>query len=188
MDFNAISAWAAVLAVLAAIVALIIQVRQATFNSSLDSLWHLEERFSSTDMRRERARAATFLLERKPDETQEVPEVYDVLDFFDLVGYLVNKHAITKEAAWINFSDGAINYWFASRKYIETQRKKNNSLYWTHYGSLIAVMMDIEAAKQGRRSIKDVTPSEDDWRLFLSLESTPNVADAPNAGASSPRD
>src|SRR5260370_40360792 len=72
MDLSALSAWAAVLAVFAAIVALIVQVRQAAFNSSMASLWHLEERFGNIDMLKARVRAARFLLESSGSDAWDV--------------------------------------------------------------------------------------------------------------------
>lgn len=148
-DLNALSAWAAAAAVAVAIIALAVQVRQGAFNSSLDSLWHLEERFNG--LGRERSVAARYL--RPPgitgfrhDDAAAPRELDDVLDFFSLIGYLVSAGAIRKEAAWMNWSAWAVPYWFASEAHV-VERRRVNPLYWRHYEELVETMQRIETKR-----------------------------------------
>ena len=90
--------------------------------------------------RREVARA---LLANK-DST----EVDDVLNFFDLIGYLVERKAIDAESMWIHFSDAAFGYWFATIQYIAHHREVNPH-YFDHFQKLIAELLPIEAKKRG---------------------------------------
>jgi hypothetical protein len=142
IDFTVLSAWAAAIGVIVAIVALAVQVRQAGFNSSLDSLWHLEQRFN--DLENKRSVAAKFLqrgLKNEPGwHPDEAPdELFEVLDFFSLLGYLVSAGAIREEAAWMRFSSWAFAYWVAARDCV-AKRREQNPLYWRHYEQLFNQM------------------------------------------------
>jgi hypothetical protein len=150
IDFNALSAWAAVIAVLVAIAALALQVRQAAFNSSLDSLWHLEDRFNA--MISERSAAANYLRAHaaSPDKRWDpmpLAGLEAVLNFFSLLGYLVAAGAVREEAAWMKYSTWVFAYWPESREYVKSRRNQN-PLYWRHYDRLVARMARIEATKR----------------------------------------
>ena len=63
-----------------------------------------------------RATVAKRLLDK---DTAADRDTDDILDYFDLMGYLIDRKALDKETAWMMFSDAAFAYWFAARTYIE---------------------------------------------------------------------
>lgn len=151
MDWNAIAAVAGWVAAVAAIATLWWQQWQSNFSTHLDYLWRLQDQFNGPEMAAKRAIAAAQLLD---GNTKENPKTDAILDFFDLVGYIVQQKALDKEAAWMMFSDAGCSYWYGAEPYIKAANLKN-PLYWEHFKPLIDAFISIEMSKGGIKSRTD---------------------------------
>lgn len=96
--------------------AYLLQRRQMSFSANLDSLWRLEDKFNDDGMVTKRSIVAQRLLDKDtaPDRQTE-----DILDYFDMIGYLIDRKALDKETAWMMFSDAALSYWFGAKAYLD---------------------------------------------------------------------
>jgi hypothetical protein len=122
-----------------------------SFSANLDSLWRLEDKFNEQGMVAKRATVAKRLLDK---DTAADRDTDDILDYFDLMGYLIDRKALDKETAWMMFSDAAFAYWFGARTYIEANG--TGEPYWGDFKSLINdVFVPIEGRK-GKLSAKEV--------------------------------
>lgn len=151
IDWNAVSAVAGWAAAVVAIGALWLQQRQSNFSTHLDSLWRLLDQFNGDDMVAKRATVAAQLLNGNIKENAQTD---DILDFFDLIGYLIEKRALDKEAAWMMFSDAGCSYWYGSQNYMDAAKQKN-PLYWEHYRPLVNVFLSAEMSKGGLKNRED---------------------------------
>ena len=115
MDWNAIAALGGWVAAIVAFSAYLLQRRQMSFSANLDSLWRLEDKFNDDAMVAKRSTVARRLLD---NDTTADRNTEDILDYFDMMGYLINRKALDKETAWMMFSDAALSYWFGANKYI----------------------------------------------------------------------
>lgn len=166
IDWNLLSAWAALITAVAAIVALWLQGRWTRFSVSLDLLLRSEDQFRNNEkMLEKRRKAAQALL-----KGEIVTELDDVLDFFELVGLLMRRGALDEEMVWYSFYTRAIGYWTSAQKYISDVRSKDKTI-WMDFEYLIMGLIAIEKRKT-RRSHIEILPSEESLKKFLTDEST----------------
>jgi hypothetical protein len=133
------------------------QTRSAQEAARLATLWHLEEVWMSPQMLRRRKAAAEAIAANRHD-----PNSYDldhVLDFLDMVGFLLRKGIIDKELAWHRFYHPAIHYWLLARGYIEDERKDAPKI-WEDYVSLVGRMMELEEATVTEADLEDFLTGE----------------------------
>jgi hypothetical protein len=158
-DLNALSAWGTAAAAVFALLALFlsawtlsVQTRQAHFSSNLDNLWHLEDAFGSANMLASRATAAKAL-QRRADHplaqasAHQIGALCEVLDFFELVGYLVERRALDPDTAWMDFADWALSYWQAAEAYIRPRRHATPATF-ENYALLVARFQAIERGRK----------------------------------------
>lgn len=144
LDWNAIGALGGWVAASVAFSAFLLQRRQISFSANLDSLWRLQDEFNSEDMCEKRSRVAKRLI---AGNTAHDRDTEDILDFFDLIGYLVEQKALDKVTSWMLFSDGGLSYWFGAHTYLKVNNAK--SLYWGHLSSLVSgVFIPLEMQKE----------------------------------------
>src|SRR5713101_143926 len=151
IDWNAVSAAAGWAAAVVAIGALWLQQRQSNFSTHLDSLWRLLDQFNGAEMSAKRATVAAQILAGNMTEN---PQPDNILDFFDLIGYLIEKKALDEEAAWMMFSDAGCSYWYGAQDYMNAAKQKNR-LYWEHYRPLIDAFLSMEMNKGGLKRRED---------------------------------
>ena len=89
-----------------------------------DPTWMLkfDEDFDSDDMRHKRSKAAEDIKKnrtRLDDNDFKSPELDDVLDFFEGVGFLIQGDEMTPEVAHHAFHHWIRGYYVATRQYIE---------------------------------------------------------------------
>jgi hypothetical protein len=99
MDSNMIAAWAAVVASLTAILALIWQTGNSRFQIGVDMLFKLDDKYYMSTAMREARRKAAKGIKNGANE-----EIDDVLDFFEMIGLLVRRKALSELFVGTRFS------------------------------------------------------------------------------------
>lgn len=163
VDFNALAAWAAVVAALAAVVALWTESRRSRFALGVDLILKLDERFNSEEMRRARRAAAKSLLDKTHTEADEV------LDFFEMIGFLARRGALDEKMIWETFFYWIYRYWHCAKEYIERQREGDPTL-WANAAHLYKRVVAIEKCER-RCSDADMSLKGESSRNFLVEES-----------------
>jgi hypothetical protein len=167
VEWTALAALASVVGALAAVaIATMVfwQARQeaqnSRFTAGLDSLWHLEAQWESASMVDARQRAAASLLEGKPSA-----DVDQILEFFELVATLLDRHILDEEMVWHEFYWPIVHYWTASEEYIREVQGKEPAT-WKESAAVVTRLMAIEARKR-RKALSELTPSKDEVHDFL---------------------
>jgi hypothetical protein len=133
----------------------------------VELLWHLTDRWDSTDMGDIRSVAATALLSGNPSS-----EVGTVLDFFEQVALLVKRGVLDEESAAHYFYWPLANYWAACNAYVQQVQREDPSAWQTIPG-LVQRLGEITAQRK-RRGAKEVGPSADEVQQFLRDEQGEN--------------
>ena len=124
--------WAAVaVAIVAVVVTAGIeawQSRQSRFALGVDLLLKLDERFNSA-LLEARATAAGDLPQKRSGDGD------DVLDFFDTLGLLVRKGALSEELVWHTFFYWIQGYWWSARTYVRERRDQDPTV-WEDFARL----------------------------------------------------
>ena len=172
LDWNAIGALGGWVAASVAFSAFLLQRRQISFSANLDSLWRLQDEFNSEDMCEKRSRVAKRLI---AGNTAHDRDTEDILDFFDLIGYLVEQKALDKVTSWMLFSDAGLSYWFGASTYLKANNAK--SLYWGHLSSLVSgVFIPLEMQKEKLSKHEAERAGRERSTVFLTNEITGKAA------------
>jgi len=163
MDYNALSAWAAVTASLIAIIALIIESRRTRFQVGVDIFLKFNDRFFENEaMKIVRRKAANGILTGKNEE------VDDVLDFFEEIGLLLKRKAIDEKFVWHSFYHWVHRYYFLTKSYVDTVRKDDDTI-WEDFVWLHDRISNYEK-KRRNCSDQDLDLEESDLKEFLQDE------------------
>ncbi len=109
---------------------LVEQNERSRLNLELDLLTRLEDRFESPRFLSRRRAAAKYLIDNVfvDDEMVEVERLnraaYDLLTFFEELGYLQRLGALQAESVWHTFGVMAQTYWLLCKPAIEKRRKE----------------------------------------------------------------
>ena len=128
MSPESISAFASSIGVVVAIGALIIQDRRTAFSNAIVIAAQLDARFETREFRELRRLAASYL-DGINRSQQALEALLTVLNFFDTLGFLVRKRALTTEIVWHHFGSWLLPYHFASASVISTQRTFDPSCF-----------------------------------------------------------
>ena len=154
MFFKDISApqWSATVSTVALIITIIVQIREwrkSIFSRSIETALKFEDKFDSPDFRKIRKSAATYLLSEPYVYDYEAEEkVCHILNFFETLGFLYSKKAISVATIWQFFGYWAINYYLASKPIIERSKKDDRTLY----SELEILFNELVHIEQQRRS------------------------------------
>ncbi len=162
MTYEAIAAWASVVAASAAVVAVIVESRRSRFTFGIDLLTKLDERFQS-GMQAQRRNAAQGLLAGRPSDSD------DVLDFFEVLGILVKRKALDPYFVWHFFFYWLNAYASAAAEYITTIRHDDPTI-WQDLSYLRRRLRTIER-RERRCGDSDFQLSKDEVHRFLLEES-----------------
>ena len=165
VNYNALAAWAAVVAALAAVVAVILEGRRSRFSLGIDLIFRLDERWASEEMVTARRMAAQSLLHKGPDTGAD-----DVINFFATVGILLRKRALDEEMVWATFFWWFVRYWQAAESYIAAARKADPTI-WSSVEFLRSALLKMELSKRHCTEAQTV-PSAPEIETFLREEST----------------
>lgn len=137
---------------LVAIIAVVVEGRRTRRQIGVENMWRLIDQWDSPAFRRRRSEAALCLLDSFPSRVKDVPQaVIDVLDMFELLGYLVvRSKTLDKEDAWINFSSPAIAWWHVAQPIVAMFRETDETIY-EDYTKLAAKFLKEESKRTGRR-------------------------------------
>jgi hypothetical protein len=153
--------WTAVAAIsaFAAALAVVYQTCIYRFSLGVDLTLKLDERFEGIEFQKKRAKAARAL---RQDSGVPKPDVEDVLDFFETLGFLVRRKALDKELVWNTFFYVFYGYCLYAKIYVEAQAQK----YPPRYKDLRWLkprLVDVEECNNG-------TLDEAEWSEFLDEE------------------
>jgi hypothetical protein len=128
-------------------------------------LWRLDDKFNEEGMVAKRSTVAQRLLDKDtaPDRQTE-----DLLDYFDTIGFLIDRKALDRETAWRMFSDAAFSYWFGAQAYLDAN---GGGDYWGDFKSLVNdVFVPIEMRKDGIDAKQFHDRAVDRSREYLACE------------------
>lgn len=163
IDYNAITAWAAVAAAITAIIAIRAESKRSRFALGVDLIIKLDERFNSEEMQKARQDAAKSLL----DKTYTGAD--DMLDFFEMIGLLTRRGALDEKMVWHTFFYWLHRYWCSANEYITKERREDFTV-WADLNYLHSRVVDIEK-RERRCTDSDLLLSEDSIKEFLEEES-----------------
>jgi hypothetical protein len=165
IDYNAITAWAAMLAAIAAVLTLYFENKRSRFSVGIDLLLKLDERYDTVGMRRLRRSAAKSLLAKSASG-----DVDEVLDFFEMIGFLVQGGALDKKMVWHNFFHSVSGYWNSAKEYIQQEQERlKDPTVWRELDFLYKSVTTIE--KRERKCLdSDLLLSKDSIEKFLQEE------------------
>ncbi len=149
--------------VIVALYAIFSQGRAARFSATVENLWRFDDQLHGPEMCRERVAAAKALQAGK-----HVPEIVDVLNFFEFVGLMVRKGALDTDAANSNFGYWVIRYWYQCQRRIADDRATDPTS-WKDFERLKDSCERLEAKHQKLHKDR-VKPSADALKGFLNEE------------------
>jgi hypothetical protein len=127
------------------------QNERSRLNLELDLLSRLGERFESPQLRRSRGAAGKYLLDNAFVDDDIVGAerlnraVWDVVNFFEDLGYLQKIEALQPESVWNSFGVYAQAYWLLCKPGLEKLREEFESpAMYEHFEYLCHLMADIE--------------------------------------------
>jgi hypothetical protein len=148
--------------------------RQARKVQADEFLWRVMTLWDASEMRRYRIRAASALLAK----SHESRETYEVLNYLELVGYLVRTKTISAVGAWTHFSEYAVGYWWAAREEIDHWRGKDITVF-SELEGLVMAYPSIDAEQRRRvcrvrwidllAKVLTASPIKEDLARFRSL-------------------
>lgn len=167
--------WGLVGGVVITIALLIVQTRYEYRRRTYDPTWVLDFNaafFSDSQMKKTRSNAAKSLKKNRKrlrDESYKNPDLDDVIDFFEDVGFYVFGDQIAPEVAHHSFHYWLRGYCSVAQPYIEMAQKTKPS-QWECIGELLSVTQEVEDERSGSRSVRTLTEKGID--RFLNEEIT----------------
>ena len=163
MNYSLIAALAALTTATVSVIALWIQGRRWSIALQTDLLLKLTEKFYDPQMRQIRRLAAQKLM---GGQTADFEDVYQLLDFFVLLGTLLDKKALSLDLTYILFEYWIVRYWHCVAPRIHDLRKD-------HSDPELFITLERLAGKMDeyRRSRGLVPVSDEESHRFLSAES-----------------
>lgn len=159
---------------IAAISAIGWNIWRAKYNLGIDLILKLGERFEKPEMREIRAKAAKALIIQDP-ETGDA-HIDDVLNFFEEIGFLLERKAIDAKAAWTFFHFWVDGYYHSTSNYRRCQNHQaRQTPFYDEFEQLYLTLAEVDRKDQIERGrLKHGSPieasSEEDIRDFLDGE------------------
>lgn len=185
LDYNAITAGAAVVTALIAVYAVMSETRRSRFSQGIDLIQKMSDEFVEPGFQKHRSAAARFLLQSasSPEGTQELANqnaferptslpLDEVLDFFQFMAVLARKGVIDKELTWNSFFYWLDCYYTLAWDYIVFWRQSSPSV-WDDIDWLHRQLIGIEK-KHNPQSYHSPTPEM--LSVFLSDEAELGIA------------
>jgi hypothetical protein len=164
-----LAAIGSVLTAIVAAVALLAEGRRDRLSIGINNLWKLVESWDSPEMRLRRAHLAQRLRNEEPPLRETSDEAIDVLNTFELLGYLVRAKALSLEDAWINFSPWAVSWWFIYKPAIIRLQEEVDPTLFEDYARLVHEFIAYEARRRDQEPTA-LVPDADALTDFLSSE------------------
>ena len=170
LDYNAISALAAVIAALVAIVAVWVEGRRSRFSHGLDIILKLDDAFHTEEFKSKRRTVAKLLLksDKNFDQSKHVEDIEDILNHFEMIGLLFKKGVLDKELVSAQFFYWLHYYCFALKDYIASVRRWEPTA-WEEVEWLHEQLIPLE--REQRPKGINIDPSKETMKEFLTRES-----------------
>jgi hypothetical protein len=166
IQWTAIAAIAGLVGAIAAIIALILGGRRSRIALQTDLLLKYYDKFYSPEMHRIRQVAAQKLIDGKSPNY----ELEDVLDYFGIIGALLERKVLDQRLTFGLFDWWILRYWYCSKKYVQSRRKDTDdpdSEMWSYLERMVEKMI----AYRRKRDSPQI--SEIALKKFLQEESRP---------------
>jgi hypothetical protein len=177
IDYDAISAWAAVVAAfaalvaaLAAVIAISLEGKRARFAQGLDLLVRWREAFDTEDFKKKR-RAVAKLLSTEGgwfERGKRLEDVEDILNHFQLIGYLRSRGILDRELVWEEYYFMLNHYYHLLKPYVASVREWDPTL-WGDVDWLLKDLTGLERKALPKGG--DTRPTEETSEEFLLRES-----------------
>lgn len=164
MDYNAIIAWASVVAVLVALIALIAESKRSRFSAGVEIILRLDKDFYSPYFKEIRKQAA-FAFRNKDYSNGSNAAIDSILNFFEGVAFFTKRGIVDKETVWYFFFTYLYRFWHFAGEYITNERKFDPTI-WTGCIHLYSQLLKIE--KKARKNLGgNIELSKEDLDNFL---------------------
>lgn len=138
IDFNAITAYAALMAAGTAIYAVWIEGKRSRFAHGIDTLFKLIDQFEGEKFREKRRMVARTLLEKKitENEIKWQNSASEIMDHFEMVAILLQKKVIDLDLTYAEYMYWLDNYYFLLHDLVDYFRHEMNDqtqwedVYW----------------------------------------------------------
>ena len=141
IEWSAVGAIGGLFSVTVAVVALLLQGRRARIALQTDLLLKYYDRFYSPEMHKTRQTAAQQLLAGKSPNY----ELEDVLDYFGIIGALLERKALDHKLAYGLFDWWILRYWSCAQEYINARRQYSadpDPEMWAYLDRLVGELRD----------------------------------------------
>ncbi len=154
MAWESLEAIGTALAAVVAIFTLLSQNKAFRANLAADLAMKLDDRFSSSEFKKIRSRAALALRDHAAEEEAE-----DVFDFFETVGLFTRRKALDAELVRSFFFHWVNLYWVAGKDHI-AKRQSESSSVWKDFGDLYLKVLKIEMEKDPSSGDISLSPAK----------------------------
>jgi Domain of unknown function (DUF4760) len=166
-SLRSLPAW---LAVLAAFVTVALQHGDSRELVRVQITLELIKLFESAEMRHARRVLANELQDEKG--RGDISDT-TVLDFFETLAMYSDQGHIDDDTIYINFSYCATRYWTASEEYVKALRRRENDKGLYEGFEKLNARFIAHDARERRKPIRSVKPTDDQVQQFLRDESRP---------------
>ena len=162
MNYNLLAAIIAILMAAFSVISLVVQGHRWRRALQTDHTFRLIEKFYSPEMRDIRRLAARKILN---NEISNYEDVYQLLDFFILIGTLIKKKALSLDLIYTLFEYWIVRYWYVTKPKIEELRRVH------HDKDLCMTFEKLAGILENHRKQRGIKPiSEKEAGLFLQAE------------------
>jgi hypothetical protein len=163
MNYDAITAWAALVAAIIAVLAIWAESRRQRFAMGVELLLRLDEQFHTERMLANKKRIACAFL---ANDCSQVPnEMIEIIDFYDEVGFFVRRGGLDKKAVYTFFFSYMFRFWYVARDYVDQERRQDPTL-WNDYEKLYRDLHKIELAERHKLKVS-LELQEDELRQYF---------------------
>lgn len=167
ISYDAVMAWAAVVAILIAVIAIIVESKRFRFSIGVELISKFNDRFYNSDFCKKRKQAAKCLSKGLP-VTSKASAVDDILDFFEEIAFFTKRGSLDKKVVWFFFFSYLYRFFGLAKDYIEQERRIDPTI-WTTASWLYFELMRFESADRRRLGAK-LHLTDEDLRKFVEEE------------------
>lgn len=135
IDYNALSSWAAVIAVLIAVMGIWLEARRTAISRGVDTLMKYSSEFSSPEFLERRVRFARMLKRKMSgkfnprQENEFMAMATYFLDHYEVIGFLLRKKILDNQLVYVYYSYTLFGYWRFLKEIIHTCQVDDPTLW-----------------------------------------------------------
>lgn len=175
MDYNIISAWAAIVAALTAVLAIWVEGKRSRFAQGLDLLQKMREEFDSEPFKKKRRTIAKILAKEQSGQvlTKKSELILktagtDILDHFQTIGILMRRGMLDEELVYSEYLFWVECYWLSLQR-VYLAFEETDITVWEDAKWLYKRLKKFEKKLPPRGTIIELT--HEDMEYFLRYES-----------------